>query len=50
MSATTVLVRDRVSGGIVRLRRRDEPVKLRVCRGCGRAKLNADGACCATAE
>lgn len=36
MSDTTVLVRDRNTGRIARIRTRLEPVKLRVCRACRR--------------
>jgi hypothetical protein len=38
---SAVVVRDRRQGGIVHFRERDEPVKLRVCRACGRAHLAA---------
>ena len=44
MTQSTVLVRDREHGGIRRLRLR-EPVKLRVCRACGRAAVAHDAAC-----
>jgi hypothetical protein len=37
MTTNAVLVRDRESGDIVRLRLRDEPLKLRLCRACFRA-------------
>ena len=41
MTTNAVLVRDRITGGIVRLRLRDEPVKLRLCRACLRPHIDA---------
>lgn len=40
MTPITVLIRNRRSGEVTG-RIRDEPVKLRVCRGCGRAHPEA---------
>lgn len=40
MTPLTVLVRNRRSGAVTG-RNRDEPVKLRVCRACGRAHTEA---------
>lgn len=40
MTPITVLIRNRRSGEVSG-RTRDEPVKLRVCRGCGRAHPEA---------
>jgi ribosomal protein S14 len=41
MTKQAVLIRDRETGGIVRLRILDEPAKLRVCRICLRAHAEA---------
>ena len=45
MTKLAVLVRDRETGGIVRLRIHAEPVKLRVCRACGRVHTRTAGVC-----
>jgi hypothetical protein len=47
MSMDAILVIDRMTGTIVRLRN-EEPVKLRVCRGCYRVHLT-QSACAAAA-
>jgi len=49
MTRDSVIVRDRADGHIVRLRPLDEPVKMRVCRGCGRVHTAAPAACSAAA-
>jgi hypothetical protein len=45
MTKIAVLVRDRNTGSVVRLRIRTEPVKLRVCRSCRRAQLSPTHTC-----
>ena len=37
MTTSSVGVLDRATGRVIRLRAHTEPVKLRVCRACGRA-------------
>lgn len=48
MTKLSVLIRDRESGGIASVRIGAEPVKLRVCRSCGRVH-DTDPAACANA-
>jgi hypothetical protein len=47
--ANGVLVRDRRSGGIAWFRNCDEPIKVRVCRTCGRAHTAAVPSSCPAA-
>jgi hypothetical protein len=41
MTKRAILIRGRSRGRVVRLRLRDEPAKLRVCRACLRAHTDA---------
>jgi hypothetical protein len=49
MTQESVIVRDRTDGRIVRLRPLDEPVKMRVCRDCGRVHATVPARCAAAA-